>query len=56
MEAKDIYKAPAKDHGQGPIRLFPKKPSCVACIAIGRGSTKEELERKPLIELLVNTI
>ena len=55
MEAKDIHKAPAKDHGQGPVRLFPKKPSCAACVAVGRGSIKEELERKPLIELSVNT-
>ena len=25
MEDKDIYKAPAKEHGQGPMRIFSKQ-------------------------------
>jgi hypothetical protein len=55
MEEKDIYKAPIEEHGQGPIQLFPKKPSCAAYITIGRDTTKEGFKRKSLMELSVNT-
>ena len=36
MEDKDIHKAPAEEYGQEPVWLFPKKPSCAACVAAGR--------------------
>jgi hypothetical protein len=56
MEDKDIYKAPAEEHGQEPVRLFPKKPSCVACIAVGRRGINKQAKIKPLFELSVNTV
>jgi Transposase IS4 len=56
MEEKDIHKAPVEEHRQGPIRLFPKKPSCAAYITAGRDTIKEGFKRKSLIELSVNTI
>jgi len=56
MEEKDIYKVPAEEHGQGPVRLFSKKPNCVVCVTVGRGVIKEGFKRKPFMELLVNTI
>jgi len=36
MEDKDIYKAPTKEYGQEPVRLFLKKLSYIAYIAAGR--------------------
>jgi hypothetical protein len=53
---KDIHKAPVEEHGQGPVQLFPKEPSCAACVTAGRDTVKEGFKRKPLIELLVNII
>jgi hypothetical protein len=45
-----------EEYRQGPIRLFPKKPSYIACITIGRDTIKEGFKRKSLIELSVHTI
>ena len=55
MEDKDVYKAPVKDYGQGPIRILLKQRSCAACVAAGRkGTIERKASRKPLTELLVN--
>jgi len=52
MEDKDVYKAPAEDYGQGPIRILPKQRSCAACVTAGRkGIIKRKARRKPLMEL-----
>ena len=40
MEDKDIYKAPAEEHGHKPVQLFPKKPSYVAYTIGRRGVNK----------------
>ena len=56
MEDKDIYKAPPEEHGQEPVRLFPKKLSYAAYITVGRRGINKQVKRKPLLELLVNTI
>jgi hypothetical protein len=56
MEEKDIYKAPAGEHGQEPVWIFSKQPSYAACVTARRGSIIEKKARwKPLMELLVNT-
>jgi len=56
MEEKDIYKVPAEEHRQEPVRIFSKQPSYTAYVAARRGSIIEKkVCRKPLIELLVNT-
>ena len=56
MEDKDIYKAPAEEYGQEPVRLFPKKLSCAAYIAVGRRGINKQAKIKPLFKLSVNTI
>ena len=56
IEDKDICKVPAEEHRQEPIWLFPKKPSCAACIAAGRRGINEQAKMKPLFEISVNTI
>jgi hypothetical protein len=42
MEEKDIYKAPAEEYGKEPVRIFSKYLSCVACVAIRKGSIIEK--------------
>ena len=44
-----------EEYRQGPVRLFPKKPSYAAYITAGRDTTKEGFKRKSLMELSVNT-
>ena len=57
MEDKDIHKAPAEEHGQGPIQIFTKQPSCAACCTMGRGSIIEKkTHQKALMDLLINTV
>ena len=56
MEDKDIYKALIEEYRQKPIQLFPKKLSCVACMAADKRGINKQVKRKPLIELLVYTI
>ena len=53
---KDIYKAPAKEHGRGPVLLFRNHRDYAACIAASRKSSNTKHPRKPFIELLINTI
>jgi len=56
MEEKDIHKAPAEEHGQEPIRIFSKQPSCATCVTARRGSIIEKKAyQKPLMDLSVNT-
>ena len=55
MEDKDIYKAPVKEHGQGPMRIFSKQQSCAVCVRASRKASIESKARKPLIELSENT-
>jgi hypothetical protein len=56
MEDKDIHKAPAKEHGQGPMRIFSKQQSYAACVRAGRKASIESKARKPLMELSESTI
>ena len=56
IEDADIHKAPAEEHGQRPVWLGNKQRSCTVCVTAGRKTTIKPKVRKPLIELLVNTI
>ena len=56
IEDKDIYKAPAKEHGQGPMWIFSKQQSCAVCVRASRKASIELKARKPLIELSESTI
>jgi len=55
IEDVDIYKAPAEEYGQRPVRLGNKQRSCAACVTAGRKTAIKPEVRKPLIELLVHT-
>ena len=55
MEDADIYKAPAEEHGQRPVRLGNKQQSYTACVTAGRKTIIKPKVRKPLMELSVNT-
>lgn len=55
MKDKDIYKAPAEEHGRRPIRISTKQRSCAACVTAGRKTSYERKPRKPLMELSVYT-
>jgi hypothetical protein len=56
IEDKDIYKAPAELHGQGPVKVFEKDKSCAACIAAKRKSANPKKPRKALMDLSINTV
>ena len=45
-----------EEYGQEPVRLFPKKPSYIACIAMDRRGINKQAKIKPLFKLSVNTI
>ena len=56
MGDKDIYKALAKEHGQGPVLLFRNYRGYIACIAASRKLSNIKYLRKSFIELSINTI
>ena len=56
IKDKDIHKAPAELHKQGPIKVFKKDKSYAACIATKRKYRNLKKPRKALMDLSINTI
>jgi hypothetical protein len=55
IEDVDIYKAPAEEYRQRPVRLGNKQRSYIACVTAGRKTIIKPEVRKPLMELSVHT-